>query len=208
MTQLRLFEHGVELLSDEELLSLILDNKLAGTALLTTYPDIHNLAIREEQEFYLVKGVGKQKARKLYAVFELSRRLAVRPFTPKMKVTDPEIVFRYYEPLLSHLNKEVFLIMTLNSANMLIRHIKISEGILNSSLVHPREVYRAAILENAASIILIHNHPSGEVQPSTEDKQITHRLVDVGKVMGIPVLDHIIIGKRQYYSFRESGLLE
>jgi len=208
MAQLRLFEHGVELLTDEELLSLILGNKPAATALLTNYSDIHGLAVREEQELYLVKGIGKQKARMLYSVFELSRRLATRPLTPKLKVTDPAVVFQYYEPLLAHLQKEIFLIMALNSANALIRHIKISEGILNSSLVHPREVYRSAILESAASIVLIHNHPSGEVLPSQEDKHVTRRLVEVGKLMDIPVLDHIIIGQRQYFSFREGGLIE
>lgn len=208
MTQLRLFERGVELLSDEELLSLILGNQQSAQSLLTTYSDIHRLAIREEQEFYRVEGIGKQKAQALSAIFELSRRLASRPPTPKLKVTDPEVVFRYYEPLLAHLRKEIFLIMALNSANALIRHIKISEGILNSSLVHPREVFRSAILESAASIILIHNHPSGEAQPSSEDKQVTRRLIEVGRLMDIPVLDHIIIGQRQYFSFREGGLME
>jgi DNA repair protein RadC len=208
MAQLRLFEHGVELLSDEELLSLILNSKQSAQGLLANYSDIHRLSVREEQEFYAFKGIGKQKARMLYAIFELSRRLATRPLTPKLKVTDPEVVFRYYEPLLAHLQKEIFLIMALNSANALIRHIKISEGILNSSLVHPREVFRSAILECAASIVLIHNHPSGEVQPSQEDQHITRRLVEVGCLMDIPVLDHIIIGQRQYFSFKEERLME
>ena len=207
MPNLRVFEHGVELLTDEELLSLILGNQQTAQTLLKHYSDIHDLAVREEQEFYPVKGIGKQKARRLYAVFELSRRLASKPLSPKLKVTDPEIVFQYFEPILSHLKKELFLILVLNSANKLIRQVKISEGILNSSLVHPREVFRPAILESAASIILVHNHPSGEVSPSAEDKNITRRLVDAGKLMNIPVLDHVIIGHKQFFSFREYGLI-
>ena len=155
-----------------------------------------------------MKGIGRQKARRLNTVFELSRRLATRPLLPKLKITDPQIVYHYFEPQLSYLNKEIFLILALNSANKLIRQIKISEGILNSSLVHPREVFRPAILESAASIILLHNHPSGEVDPSAEDKSITRRLVEAGRLMDIPVLDHIIIGHQQYFSFREAGLIE
>ena len=206
--QLRVFEHGVERLSDEELLSLILGNRQSARALLSNYPDIYDLSVREAQEFYPVKGIGRQKARRLNTVFELSRRLASRPLLPKLKITDPQIVYHYFEPQLSYLNKEIFLILALNSANKLIRQIKISEGILNSSLVHPREVFRPAILESAASIILLHNHPSGEVDPSAEDKSITRRLVEAGRLMDIPVLDHIIIGHQQYFSFREAGLIE
>jgi DNA repair protein RadC len=102
----------------------------------------------------------------------------------------------------------VFIILILNSANNLIRDVQISEGILNSSLVHPREVFKSAILESAASIILLHNHPSGEAEPSQEDKNITRRLLEAGKLIDIPVLDHIIIGQRKYFSFREAGLIE
>ena len=117
------------------------------------------------------------------------------------------MVFLRYEPLLSHLKKEQFTILILNSANVLLRDIRISEGTLNASLVHPREVFKEAILESAASIILVHNHPSGEAEPSQEDKHITRRLVEAGKLLDIPVLDHIIIGYRKYFSFREAGLI-
>ncbi len=155
----------------------------------------------------MVKGIGKQRARRLYAVFELYRRLSSKPLTPGLKITDPERVFRYFEPLLSHLKKEMFLILALNSGNKLIRQVKKSEGSLNASLVHPREVFRPVILQCAASIILVHNHPSGEVHPSGEDKTITKRLVEAGRLMDIPVLDHIIIGHNQYFSFREQGMI-
>ena len=99
------------------------------------------------------------------------------------------------------------MVLLLNSANTLIKDVKISEGILNSSLVHPREVFQSAVLESAASVILLHNHPSGEVIPSQEDKEITYRLIESGKMMDITVLDHIIIGQQQYFSFKEEGLI-
>ncbi len=99
------------------------------------------------------------------------------------------------------------MVLLLNSANILIREQRISEGTLNASLVHPREVFHPAITELAAAIILMHNHPSGERQPSSEDRHITQRLVSVGKLLDIPVLDHIIIGKEGYFSFKEEGEL-
>jgi DNA repair protein RadC len=207
MAQLRLFERGVELLTDEELLSLIVGDQQSARALLVNYGTIHGIAVREAQEFYMFKGIGKFRAQRLTAIFEFSRRLASRSLPPKLKITDPEVIFQHLEPLLSHLNREIFMIMALNSANKLIRQVKISEGILNSSLVHPREIFRPAILESAASIILIHNHPSGEVLPSMEDKNITRRLVEAGRLMDIPILDHIIVGQKQFFSFREAGLI-
>lgn len=139
-------------------------------------------------------------------MFSISRWLASLPPGNKLKITDPEIIYQRFSPLLSHLKYEVFFVLCLNSANRLIKEIEMSRGILNSSLVHPREVFKEAILESSASIILMHNHPSGEVEPSREDRQITERLVEVGALMNIPVLDHIIIGNN-YYSFRENGLI-
>ncbi len=161
MVDMLVFEGGIDQYSDEELLSLIVGCKKSARELMSSFTDIHALAVREEQEFSLVKGIGKQKARRLYAVFELNRRLSSYPPTPGLKISDPEVVFSYFGPLMSHLKKEVFIILPLNSANKLIRPMKISEGLLNSALVHPREVFRPAILECAASIVLVHNHPSG-----------------------------------------------
>ena len=135
----------------------------------------------------------------------MGRRVAGAANTPRLKIDGPEAIFRHFSPQLGHLRKEVFLILALNSANILLRDIRISEGILNASLVHPREVFKAAILESAASVILLHNHPSGETQPSSDDRQITDRLVQAGKLLDIPVLDHIILSSRGYYSFREAG---
>jgi DNA repair protein RadC len=118
------------------------------------------------------------------------------------------VVYQKFGPRIGGLKKELFFVLLLNSANILIRDQKISEGTLNASLVHPREVFQPAITDSAASVILLHNHPSGETQPSGEDRAITNRLVEVGKILDIPVLDHIIIGEKHYFSFKEEGLLD
>jgi DNA repair protein RadC len=211
----KLMELGPERLSESELLAILLrtgSQKQTAVDLarliLSHYGSLHDLSAMNYQEFFRIKGIGPVKAVTLIAAFEIARRLASLPIKQKLKVTDPEIIFQRYEPLLSHQKKEIFKILILNSANFLIRDVQISEGILNSSLVHPREVFKSAILESAASIILLHNHPSGEAEPSQEDKNITRRLMEAGKLLDIPVLDHIIIGQRRYFSFREAGLIE
>lgn len=211
----KLMALGPERLSEAELLAILLRTGVKrqtavdlARAILTRHGGLHDLSTMNYQEFFHLKGIGPVKAVTLIAAFEIARRIASLPITPKLKVTDPEVVFRRYEPRLSHLKKEIFIILILNSANNLIRDVQISEGILNSSLVHPREVFKSAILESAASIILLHNHPSGEAEPSQEDKNITRRLMEAGKLLDIPVLDHIIIGHRKYFSFREAGLIE
>jgi DNA repair protein RadC len=211
----KLMALGPERLSEAELLAILIrTGSKQQTAvdltrtILTRHGGLHDLSSMNYQEFFHLKGIGPVKAVTLIAAFEIARRIASLPINPKLKVTDPEVVFRRYEPRLSYLKKEVFIILILNSANNLIRDVQISEGILNSSLVHPREVFKSAILESAASIILLHNHPSGEAEPSQEDKNITRRLLEAGKLIDIPVLDHIIIGQRKYFSFREAGLIE
>ncbi len=210
----KLMQLGPERLTDAELLAILLrtGNRQQtaldlAKALLAQHGNIANLARLPYQQLATLKGVGPVKAVTLNAAFELGRRLAALPGVQKLKITAPEIVHQRYAPLMAHLKKEVFKILILNSANVLIRDVTISEGILDSALVHPREVFKIAILESAASIILIHNHPSGETTPSSEDHRITQRLVEVGNIMGIPVLDHVIIAAEQYFSFQESGLI-
>lgn len=211
----KLMELGPERLSESELLAILLrTGSQTQTAvdlarsIIARYGNLLELSLVNYREIFQFKGIGPVKAVTLSAAFEIARRIASLPIKQKLKVTDPEVVFQRYEPLLSHLKKEVFMILILSSANNLIRDMQISEGILNSSLVHPREVFKSAILESAASIILLHNHPSGEAEPSQEDKNITRRLMEAGKLLDIPVLDHIIIGHRKYFSFREAGLIE
>ena len=211
----KLMHLGPDRLSDAELLAILLrtGNRQQtaldlAKALLAQHKNILELSELPYQQLATLKGLGPVKAVTLNAAFELGRRLAAFPSQEKLKITGPEVVQQKFGPVLSHLKKEVFKILLLNSANILIRDVTISEGILDSALVHPREVFKPAILESAASIILIHNHPSGETNPSPEDHRITQRLVEVGRIVGIPVLDHIILGGERYFSFHEEGLIE
>ncbi len=211
----KLMQLGPAHLSESELLAILIRTGTQtqtavdlSKTIVARYGNLQTLSGMDYQEFFRLKGMGPVKAVTLSAAFEIGRRIASSPVQQKLKVTDPEVIFQRYEPLLGHLQKEVFLILILNSANLLIRDVKISEGILNSSLVHPREVFKSAILETAASIVLMHNHPSGEAQPSREDKKITRRLVEAGQLLNIPVLDHIIIARGKYFSFKEAGFIE
>ena len=211
----KLIALGPEYLSNSELLAILFRTgsrtqtavDLAKTVI-NQFGDLHQLSQLNFRKFSQVKGIGMTKAVTLATSFELARRIASLPATQKFKINSPELVFQKYGPIVAHLKKEIFMVLLLNSANILLRDLRISEGTLNASLVHPREVFQPAINEPAASIILLHNHPSGEVQPSLEDKNITQRLIQSGKLLDIPVIDHIIIGQDAYFSFKEEGLLE
>ncbi len=153
-------------------------------------------------------GIGKNKAATLMAAFELSRRIQMQSkWLSNKKITSPQDVADIFIPLLRDEVKEKFLVVCLNSANKIIRYEIISVGSLNSSIVHPREVFKAAIENDSASIILIHNHPSGNPEPSNEDISITKKIVESGKIMDIPVFDHIIIAGNTHTSFIEKRLI-
>lgn len=154
------------------------------------------------------KGIGKDKAATLAAAFEIARRILSQQKTlSDKKITSPEDIADILIPILRDENKEQFIIICLNTANKIIRKEIISVGNLNSSIVHPREVFKVAVENNAASIILVHNHPSGNPEPSNEDISITKKLVEAGKMMEIPVYDHIIIAGNNYTSFVERRLI-
>jgi DNA repair protein RadC len=210
----KLISLGADYLSESELLAILFrtghKNLTAvdlAKSVLKTCGDLHTLSEMDYRKFSQFKGIGLTKAITLTACFEIARRIAALPKNQKLKITSPELIYQKFGPRLSALKKEMFMVLLLNSANFLIREYKISEGTLNASLVHPREVFQPAILDLAASIIIIHNHPSGETTPSREDKQITRRLVEAGHLIDIPVLDHIIIGGKNYFSFKEEGLI-
>jgi DNA repair protein RadC len=142
------------------------------------------------------------------AAFELSRRIQVQSkWYSDKKITSPQDVADIFIPLLRDEIKEHFIVVCLNSANKIIRYETISVGNLNSSVVHPREIFKAAIENNSASIILVHNHPSGNPEPSNEDISITKKVVESGKIMDIPVFDHIIIAGSGFTSFVEKRML-
>lgn len=153
-------------------------------------------------------GIGKDKAATLLAAFEISRRIQSQAkwFSDK-KITSPSDVAEIFIPLLRDELKERFIVVSLSTANKIIRHETISIGNLNSSVVHAREIFKSALENSAASIILIHNHPSGNTEPSNEDIAITKRLTEAGKIMDIPVFDHIIIAGNNYTSFVEKRLI-
>jgi DNA repair protein RadC len=139
------------------------------------------------------------------AVLELARRALSRPLTRSDPVRSAADVFERYRYLVGDSPVEEFLAVLLDVKHRVLRDVRVSVGILNGSLIHPREVFAAAVAERAAAVVLVHNHPSGDPSPSTEDQEVTRRLRSVGGIVGIPVIDHVIIGDCSYYSFREKA---
>jgi DNA repair protein RadC len=152
-------------------------------------------------------GIGRVRAAALVAAFELTRRVPASAGGERPVFRSPEDVALVFLPKLRDLQHEEFWVLLLTTANQLMRAIRISSGTLNSSLVHPRECFAEALKERAASVIFVHNHPSGNPEPSQEDLLITRQLADAGKILGIPVYDHIVVGGEQFASFAQRALL-
>ncbi|MEX2181793.1 MAG: DNA repair protein RadC [Gemmatimonadaceae bacterium] len=152
-------------------------------------------------------GLGEAKALAVHAALEIGRRLAVEATDEGEPMRGPRDVWRFYAPRMEGLTVEEFHVAVLDAQHRLERDVLVSRGILNSSLVHPREVFREAIAERAASLVLVHNHPSGDPTPSPDDRAITTQLVSAGRLLDIPIQDHIVIGRGRYVSFAEAGLL-
>ncbi len=206
---------GAHNLTDAELLAILLRTGLKGKNVLTVAMELINssgnlarLATKSLKELQKIPGIGKDKAITLAAAFELSRRsLSQERSILKKKITSPDEIADFLIPLLRDRVNEVFLIICLNSANQVIAHKQVSEGTLDMSLVSPREIFKTALEYEAKSIILVHNHPSGNPEPSNEDIQITRTLAEAGKIMNIKVYDHIIIAGNAYVSFVERKLI-
>lgn len=210
----RLMKHGAETLSDAELLAILITSGTKGFSaidaarmLLQSHENLTNLSSCDYSQFKQIKGIGSAKAVTLAAAFEISKRIKIPNFDNKEIIKTPDAIAEAYIPKFQGLKKEIFLILLLNSSNQIFREVKISEGSLNASIVHPREVFRIAITESAASIILMHNHPSGNQAPSKEDMNITKQLVESGKLLNIRVLDHLIIAGENFYSFAREGFI-
>jgi DNA repair protein RadC len=152
-------------------------------------------------------GVGTARAVAIHAALELGRRMTTEERGENLAIRSPRDVFQAFAPRLEDLPVEEFHVAVLDSQHRLERDVTVTRGILNSSLVHPREVFREAIAERAAAIILVHNHPSGDPTPSADDRLVTEQLVAAGRLLDIPVHDHVVIGRGRYISFAESGLL-
>ena len=159
------------------------------------------------EELQKIKGIGLAKAVQVQAALELGRRMAASLRPKTLSLSSPQEVADYLMEEMRYYRKEYFKIILLNTKNQIISLEDVSVGSLNSSIVHPREIFNVSIKKSAAAIILVHNHPSGDPHPSQEDLKVTTRLVDAGKILGISVLDHIIIGEKKYFSFKEKGLL-
>lgn len=214
----RLREIGVDSLSTQELLALVVEK--GGKKGQTVFTTVQHLLVRfggltkikeaSLEELQKVEGVGLATACKLKAAFRLGEKALAANNKSGRRIETSEDVYRLLKGDLAGKKKENFLVLCLNSRNYfgrLIRVGKVSVGSLNASIVHPREVFKEAIRADAASIILVHNHPSGSSEPSEDDLKITRRLVQAGKTLGIEVIDHVIVAKDGYYSFADHKLL-
>ena len=220
----RLIEFGAKNLSSPEILALILNTGSRGESvmmlsqkLIMHFGSLNGIMNASIEDLKNVKGMGEAKASKLMACFEIAKR-AVREETESEQifetekkkynsVTSPEEMFKIISSKINNYSKEHFYVISLDIRNNYIGIDEISVGTLTASLVHPRETFESAIRRHAAQIIIAHNHPSGETDPSEDDLKITKRLVDAGKIMGIEVLDHLIITQKGYLSFKEKYLI-
>ena len=210
----KMIQHGVKVLSNAELSAILLRTgtkkrnaiELANYIINKDLQGIRYLQDMSIEELCEIDGIGLSKATQIKAALELGMRIS--SYKPnKYKVKNPWDIYKYYMESLRYNQKEVFKVVLLNTKNEIITDVDVSVGTLNSSLVHPREVFKEAIKRSSNKMILIHNHPSGSVEPSKEDKNITERLIKCGDIIGIEVIDHIIIGDGLYYSFKENMII-
>jgi DNA repair protein RadC len=212
----RLIKYGSNSLSDAHLLGILIgsgDRRAKKNAvdlsrdLLNVFGSLENLDQASVTEMCQVKGIGSAKAAQIKAALEVGKRMASKPSDIKNKLKSSRAFVDQFAPFLKNLKKEIVKIVLLDPKLQYIKDLTISEGSLNASIVHPREVMIPAIRESAASFALIHNHPSGDPTPSQQDFEITHRLNKTGKIVGIHMVDHIIIGGNEFFSFADEGLL-
>jgi len=213
----KLHRRGAHSLSDAELLALII--RTGDTATRKSAIDLgrdiiahfgsnlRELGSADIGEITAIKGMGLAKAAGVKAAFTLAARFQARKLETLDRFTSPCQVFDYFHHEFRDCRKEYFLVLLLDGKNRIIRRVQISEGSLNQSIVHPREVFSPAVKESAAAMILVHNHPTGDPAPSSEDIAVTRRLKEAGELMGIKILDHIIIGDGEFVSFVERGLI-
>lgn len=206
---------GVTSLSNSELMAIVVQSGSKDESALVLSQRIlsmldHGLQDLSDvtlEELMTVKGIGLAKACQITAAVELGKRVVVNQRQVLGKINSPSTVVEFFQSELKHLNKERFIVVFLNTKNMITSYETISVGSLSASIVHPREVFNRAIKRSAASLILVHNHPSGNPSPSKDDESITKRLCEVGEVVGIKILDHLIISDDTYFSFKEMALI-
>ncbi|RJS59838.1 DNA repair protein RadC [Bacillus sp. PK3_68] len=210
----RLVAYGAASLSTHELLAIILrtgtkDESVLQLAnrLLKTFEGLRLLKEASLEEMTSIKGIGEAKAIQIISALELGRRVSQLRFEERYVIRSPEDGADYVMEEMRFLTQEHFVCLYLNTKNQVLHKQTLFIGSLNASIVHPREVFKEAFRRSAASIICIHNHPSGDPQPSREDIDVTKRLAECGKILGIELLDHLIIGEKKFVSLKEKGYL-
>ena len=211
----RLRDHGAGSLSAAELLAIVIGSGSGATSAMQVGHEVlpaaggslRRIASQPVGALTAMRGVGPARAVAIHAALELGRRLAAEARDEGAPMRSPRDVAAAFAPRLEDLPVEEFHVAILDAQHRLERDVTVTRGLLNSSLVHPREVFREAIAERAAAIILVHNHPSGDPTPSADDRLVTEQLVAAGRLLDIPVHDHVIVGRGRYTSFAEAGLL-
>ncbi len=208
----RLIRQGAKSLSNQELIAILLGTGTKKESVLTVasrvllnFEKLHNLKHATLEEMTDIKGIGEAKAVLLLASIELGRRLASKDLEERYTIRSPEDAASYLMQDMTSLQQEHFVCLFLNVKNQVIHKQTIFVGSLNASIVHPREIFREAVKRSAASLICSHNHPSGVPTPSPEDIDVTNRLYEAGKIVGVDLLDHVIIGDHQFISMKEKG---
>lgn len=210
----RLLRFGADALSPPELMGVLLS---AGQSpaeavdlarrLFDAFGGVRATASRTIAELIEVEGIGPARAARVQAAFGLVRALSEERLPRGTAIRSSSAIFERFHPVLRDRKRECFISVLLDGKNRVIREDQVSVGSLTSSIVHPREVFSTAIRESADAVIFVHNHPSGDPTPSMEDIEITNRLVEVSRIVGIRVLDHVVVGDGRYTSFHERGLL-
>jgi len=211
----RLINGGEEQLANAELLGIIIRDGTTdatavdlGSKLLSRYGDFASLATKSVGELCQIKGIGPAKAAQIKAALTLGKRMHQQLSVPAgTKFTSGRVVYDYCAPHMQDLKKEVFKVLLLDTKNRLIREVRISEGTLTASMVHPREAFNPAIRDSANAVIFVHNHPSGDPTPSRDDIDITRQMKQAADVLGIRMLDHVVIGRGRHFSFADEGHL-
>ncbi|MBE1554573.1 DNA repair protein RadC [Filibacter limicola] len=210
----RLISQGAGSLSNQELIAILLRTGtkeesvlVLANRILSSFDKIQDLKDATIEEMMLVKGVGQAKAVQLLAAAEIGKRLYRKHSAGRYTIRSPEDAASYLMTDMSSLSQEHFVVLFMNVKNEILHKQTIFIGSLNSSIVHPREIFREAVKRSAASIIVAHNHPSGNPSPSPEDIEVTKRLIEAGSIMGIELLDHVIIGDHRFISLKEKGYM-